>query len=140
VKKYLILIFCSAGLFLQSMAAQQQGRGPQQPINPGAAQSAQGATQQPPRAAQVRSPELHTDRTVTFRAAAPKASDVVLTGEFANAPQKMQKDAQGVWTVTVGPVDPDLYEYEISIDGVTSIDPRNPLVKYNRHRPVRAMV
>ena len=58
--------------------------------------------------------------------------EVVLTGEFANGPQKMQKDAQGVWTLTVGPVDPDLYEYEISIDGVTSIDPRNPLVKYNR--------
>ena len=56
----------------------------------------------------------------------------MLTGEFANGPQKMQKDAQGVWTLTVGPVDPDLYEYEISIDGVTSIDPRNPLVKYNR--------
>jgi len=97
------------------MAAQQQGRGPQ-----------------PPRAPQVRSPELHPDRTVTFRVEAPKASDVVLTGEFANGPQKMQKDAQGVWSLTVGPVDPDLNEYEISIDGVTSIDPRNPLVKYNR--------
>ena len=132
MKKYLILFFCSIGLLAQSMAAQQQGRGPQQPTNPGAAQPAPGATQQPPRAAQVRSPELHPDRTVTFRVAAPKASDVVLTGEFANGPQKMQKDAQGVWTLTVGPVDPDLYEYEISIDGVTSIDPRNPLVKYNR--------
>ena len=99
---------------------------------PGAAQPARGATQQPPRAAQVRSPELHPNRTVTFRVAAPKAAEVVLTGEFANGPQKMQKDEQGVWTLTLGPVEPDLYEYEISIDGVTSIDPRNPLVKYNR--------
>jgi hypothetical protein len=69
---------------------------------------------------------------VTFRVAAPKASEVILTGEFANGPQNMQKDAQGVWTLKLGPVEPDLYEYEISIDGVTSIDPRNPLVKYNR--------
>src|SRR5687768_9950762 len=132
VKKYLVLLFCSIGWFAQSIAAQQQGRGAPQPSTPETAQPARGATQQPPRAAQVRSPELHTDRTVMFRVAAPKASEVVLTGEFANGPQKMQKDAQGVWTLKLGPIDPDLYEYEISIDGVTSIDPRNPLVKYNR--------
>ena len=117
MKKYLVLCLCGIAWLAESMAA-QQGRG--------AAQPARGATQQPARAAQVRSPELHPDRTVTFRVAAPKASDVVLTGEFANGPQKMQKDAQGVWTLTLGPVAPDLYEYEISIDGVTSIDPRNP--------------
>ncbi|MEP6963372.1 MAG: alpha/beta hydrolase-fold protein, partial [Acidobacteriota bacterium] len=91
-----------------------------------------GATQQPARAAQVRSPEIHPDRSVTFRVAAPKASEVVLTGEFAVGPQKMTKDPQGLWTLTVPPVDPDLYEYEISVDGINSIDPRNPLVKYNR--------
>jgi hypothetical protein len=51
VKKYLILIFCSIGLLAQSMTAQQQGRGAQQPTSPGAAQPARGA-------AQVRSPEL----------------------------------------------------------------------------------
>ena len=86
----------------------------------------------PPRPAQVRSPEIHPDRSVMFRIAAPKASEVVLTGEFVTGPQRMIKDDQGVWTLAVGPVDPDLYEYEISVDGVNSIDPRNPLVKYNR--------
>ena len=129
MKKYVVVLLCS-GWLATLVAAQQSGTGT--PQAPGAAPPARGPTQQPARAAQVRSPEIHPDRTVTFRVAAPKAAEVVLTGEFANGPQKMQKDAQGVWTLTVGPVDPDLYEYEISIDGVTSIDPRNPLVKYNR--------
>jgi enterochelin esterase-like enzyme len=43
----------------------------------------------------------------------------------------MQKDAGGVWSVTIGPVDPDIYEYEFSVDGLTIIDPRNERVKYN---------
>jgi enterochelin esterase family protein len=109
-----LLCLLSIGLLTQTVTAQQKGAAKQ------------------PQGTQVRSPEVHPDRSVTFRVAAPKASEVVLTGEFASGPQAMQKDSQGIWTLRVGPVDPDIYEYEISIDGVTSIDPRNPLVKYNR--------
>jgi enterochelin esterase-like enzyme len=100
-------------------------------LSPRASAQQKGGAQ-PARAAQVRSPEIHPDRSVTFRVTAPKATEVVLTGEFVTGPQKLKKDDQGVWTLTVGPVDPDLYEYEISVDGINSIDPRNPLVKYNR--------
>jgi enterochelin esterase family protein len=43
----------------------------------------------------------------------------------------MQKDEQGVWTLTVGPMEPDIYGYEFVADGVGLIDPSNPLMKPN---------
>src|ERR1022692_2159011 len=48
------------------------------------------------------SPEIHADRTVTFRLFAPKASEVVLMGspgilEAIKKPMPLQRDAQGVW-------------------------------------------
>src|ERR1019366_7968315 len=51
------------------------------------------------------SPEVHADRTVTFRLFAPKASEVVLMGspgilEAIKKPMPLQRDAQGVWSLT----------------------------------------
>ena len=82
----------------------------------------------------VRSPEVHPDRRVTFRIYAPRASEVTVSGEFeVGAPaHKMTKDAQGVWSVTVGPFEPENYGYDFLVDGVQMLDPRNPVVKYNR--------
>ena len=98
-----------------------------------------GAAQQPggppaSRTPAVRSPEVHPDRRVTFRVYAPKATDVTVSGEFeVGAPaHKMVKDAQGVWSVTIGPIEPENYEYDFMVDGVQMLDPRNPAVKYNR--------
>ena len=34
-----------------------------------------------------------------------------------------------MWSITLGPLDPDVYSYSFSIDGVTALDPRNPGVK-----------
>src|SRR4029453_9112576 len=31
----------------------------------------------------------------------------------------------------VGPIDPDIYEYHFTVDGVDNLDQRNPVVKYN---------
>lgn len=77
------------------------------------------------------SPEVHADRRVTFRLRAPKAGEVTLRGEWmpAQTRESLVKDDSGVWSVTLGPLDPDLYSYSFSIDGVTTIDPRNPRVK-----------
>jgi enterochelin esterase family protein len=82
----------------------------------------------------VRSPEVHSDRRVTFRIYAPKATEVTVSGEFeVGAPaHRLTKDAQGVWSITVGPFEPELYEYDFIVDGVQMLDPRNPVVKYNR--------
>src|SRR5438270_7286344 len=78
------------------------------------------------------SPEVHPDRTVTFRLFAPKASDVVLMGspgilEVIKEPKPLQKDDKGVWSLTVGPLPPGFYTYESPTTGVLRCPvPRNP--------------
>jgi enterochelin esterase-like enzyme len=94
-----------------------------------------GGVAQPAAAQQtapVRSPEVHDDRRVTFRLSAPGAESVVLTGEFMAGERALEKGENGVWSVTVGPVPPEVYEYEFTIDGMTFLDPRNPAVKTNQ--------
>ena len=82
--------------------------------------------QQPPR---VQSPEVSADRRVTFRFRAPTAKEVVLSREGTRVP--MQKDESGVWSVTTDPLAPDLYGYAFVADGVSLIDPSNPVMKPN---------
>lgn len=77
----------------------------------------------------VRSPEISADRRVTFRLIAPGATEVSVSGEFLEGSKPLQKDPQGVWSLTVGPVDPEIYNYTFTIDGVKTIDPNNPNVK-----------
>lgn len=83
------------------------------------------AMAQPPRGPLVVSPQVHTDKSVTFRYLAPQASEVNLSAQFEKAPVPMTKDAQGIWSVTVGPVNPDIYPYSFRVDGVTVMDPAN---------------
>jgi enterochelin esterase family protein len=66
---------------------------------------------------------------VVFRLRAPAASEVTLTGEFMRGGKPLQKDAEGVWSVTVGPLEPEIYNYNFTVDGVRTIDPGNPEVK-----------
>jgi enterochelin esterase family protein len=78
------------------------------------------------RPAPLRSPEIHPDRTVTFRLAAPKATDVTVNGSWDNGTNiKMTKDAAGVWSATVGPLAPQLWGYWYMVDGVKALDPNN---------------
>lgn len=90
-----------------------------------------GTQQAPGGTPPVRSPEVGSDRRVTFRLLAPKATQVQLTCECVNGAQAMQKDDKGLWSITLGPIDPDIYEYEFTVDGVTIVDPRNEKIKYN---------
>ena len=73
----------------------------------------------------VQSPVLHPDRTVTFSFRAPDAKKVELSGQFLQANQPLQKDDAGVWSITVGPIDPNLYPYNFVVDGVGVADPAN---------------
>jgi enterochelin esterase-like enzyme len=81
----------------------------------------------------LKSPEVLPDRRVTFRIYAPKASEVTLTGDWIaqglGTGGKLQRDEQGVWSITVGPLVPDFYSYTLSVDGVRTIDPKNPMIK-----------
>ncbi len=60
---------------------------------------------------------------------APDARAVVLTGEFMQGSRPLEKDASGLWSLTVGPIEPEVYHYNFTIDGVRTIDPGNPDVK-----------
>jgi enterochelin esterase-like enzyme len=83
----------------------------------------------PAQAQPVHSPEVAADRTVTFRLMAPAAHEVNLAGEFMKGSKPLEKNAQGLWSVTVGPLEPEIYNYNFTIDGVKTIDPNDPAVK-----------
>jgi enterochelin esterase family protein len=76
----------------------------------------------------LNSPEVLPDRRVVFRLRAPKATEVTLTGDLwlrQDGVEKMTRDAEGVWSITVGPLTPDVYGYSFVMDGVTISDPSN---------------
>jgi enterochelin esterase family protein len=75
------------------------------------------------------SPEIHSDRTVTFRLRAPKATEVAL--QLSGA-KPMTKDAEGVWSITTSPLEPEIYTYNFVVDGVRILDPGNPNLKDGR--------
>jgi enterochelin esterase-like enzyme len=75
------------------------------------------------------SPEIHADRTVTFRIRAPKASEVALAFQGS---KPMTKDADGTWSITVGPLEPEIYEYAFTVDGARVLDTANTMLKTGR--------
>ena len=81
---------------------------------------------QAPRPVPPRSPEIHTDRSVTFRLLAPKATEVTLNGSWDNGNNlKMTRDSAGVWSTTIGPLSPQLWGYSFLVDGAKVLDPGN---------------
>jgi enterochelin esterase-like enzyme len=92
------------------------------------------------------SPEIHADRSVTFRLFAPKAAEVVLMGspgilEVIKDPKPLQKDGKGVWSLTVGPLPPGFYTYGYAIDGgVRMPDPSNPNLELRRWGPTSSFI
>jgi len=73
----------------------------------------------------VQSPVVHPDRTVTFNFQAPNAHKVELSAQFIKGNQPLQADTNGVWSITVGPVEPNLYPYNFVVDGIGVADPAN---------------
>jgi enterochelin esterase family protein len=81
------------------------------------------------------------DRRVTFRLLAPNANVVevaigIKSGVYESqgtTVTKMTKDVKGFWTVTLGPFEPNLYEYQFHVDGCTISDPGNDMPKPQRH-------
>ncbi|MEO7413832.1 MAG: alpha/beta hydrolase-fold protein, partial [Opitutaceae bacterium] len=93
----------------------------------------------PARAPNVVSPEVASDRRVTFRLLAPNANKVSVLGQWDNIPHNLAKDASGVWSVTLGPIEPSYWIYNFTMDGVDIADPVNPIVKL-RMRTSASMV
>jgi enterochelin esterase family protein len=103
---------------LAPLSAFAQGRGPQTPT--------------------VISPEVHADRRVTFRIAAPDATIVELrspgdipgsAGARGLAAMSLAKNVNGggVWELTIGPVPAGAYRYVFVVNGIPVVDSRNPV-------------
>jgi len=77
------------------------------------------------------SPEVHLDRTVTLRFRAADATAVDLVGEITTGkgPLPMTKGRDAVWTITVGPLPPEIWSYNFRVQGVEVPDPSNPSIK-----------
>jgi enterochelin esterase family protein len=106
-----IFIALAANPVVRAQQAAPQGAPPQQPAA---------------RPAPLKSPEIHPDRTVTFRHSAPKAQEVTLNGSWDNGTNlPMTKDENGVWSTTIGPLAAQLWGYWFMVDGVKALDPNN---------------
>jgi enterochelin esterase family protein len=85
---------------------------------------------------QIVSPEVTPDRRIVFRVLAPQADVVRLNAgdipALGDAAQLTKAD-NGVWETTVGPVPAGAYRYTFAVDGVATIDPRNPLTSESQN-------
>ena len=75
------------------------------------------------------SPEVLADGTATLRLRAPQAEKVDVSLEGAVLP--MQKDADGLWSVSTAALPPEIYSYHFVVDGVSMLDPKNTDVRDN---------
>jgi enterochelin esterase-like enzyme len=80
------------------------------------------------------------DRHVVFRFFAPKANAVDVVIGIKSGPYEIQgtkttamtRDAEGLWSVTLGPFEPNLYEYQFNLEGRKITDPGNDMPKPQR--------
>ncbi|HEY4054153.1 MAG TPA: alpha/beta hydrolase-fold protein [Terriglobales bacterium] len=77
------------------------------------------------------SPDVQADGHVTFRFSDPNAVKVSLSLEGQKTPTPMRKDEDGIWSVTLGPLQPDFYGYNFNADDVNLVDPSNTMLKPN---------
>src|SRR5690554_1450259 len=100
-----------------------------------------------PFSAPLNSPEVHDDQTVTFRLRAPKAQEVKLAGVAlltglgrGNEQVPFIKGDDGIWTLTVGPIKPDMYAYHFNVDGMQITDPNNTYAAFTAMPPYSQLI
>lgn len=100
-----------------------------------------------PFSAPLNSPDVRDDHTVTFRLKAPKAQEVKLAGVAiltalgkGNEPIPFTKGDDGIWTLTVGPLQPDMYAYYFNVDGVQITDPSNTYAAFTAMPPYSELI
>ena len=74
-------------------------------------------------------PTVHEDDRIGLELHAPSAGKVLLNGLGDRGPIPMTRAEGGLWSVTVGPLEPDLYSYHFLVFGALTIDPKNRVVK-----------
>lgn len=95
----------------------------------GAAQEGPPRFQAPP---EFKSAEVAEDKKITFRILAPNAKTIRMTSSdiegLGRGGLELKKAENGVWEgVTPSAVVPGAYRYNFNVDGVTVIDPKNPI-------------
>ncbi len=80
-------------------------------------------------------PNIHADHSVTFYLYDPGANEVGLSLDGHAGLLPVTKDDQGVWSITVAPMQADLYDYIFVADGVSVLDPSNSVVNPNLRSP-----
>jgi enterochelin esterase family protein len=80
----------------------------------------------------TRSAEILPDNSMIFRLLSKEAGSIAVSGDWMpgfGASVPMVKNDTNLWTLTVGPLKPELYSYTFLINGVRVLDPNNPQVK-----------
>ncbi len=100
-----------------------------------------------PFSAKVNSPQVHDDQTVTFRLMGPDAEKVELNPGAINTalgmgrePIPFTKENDGTWTLTIGPLPPDMYAYHLRVDGVQMADPNNTQAAFTAMPPYSQLI
>jgi enterochelin esterase-like enzyme len=100
-----------------------------------------------PFSAPLNSPEVHDNQSVTFRLKAPKAQEVKLAGVAlltglgrGNEQVPFTKGEDGIWTLTVGPLRPDMYAYHFNVDGMQITDPSNTYAAFTAMPPYSQLI
>jgi|WetSurMetagenome_2_1015567.scaffolds.fasta_scaffold01195_11 enterochelin esterase-like enzyme len=96
----------------------------------------------PPRPAfrmpvQIKSAEILPDNKVIFRLYSKEAQKVTISGEWMQgfgASESLARNDTGLFSITVGPLKPELYAYSFTVDGVRTIDPNNVQVRRDGSR------
>ena len=114
--------------FVPRLGARRLGKVALSAVAAMAMTSAASAQPGRPRGPIIVSPDVKSDRHVTFRIHAPKAETVGMfttdiPGTFGPRPMKKRDD--GVWELTLDSVDPGTYRYLFNVDGVLVADSRN---------------
>ena len=75
------------------------------------------------------SPDIAEDNSVTFSIYAPDANTVFLNGSWMDVGENKEliKDDRGVWSVSVDSLEPSMYNYNLILDGLSILDPANPI-------------
>jgi enterochelin esterase-like enzyme len=89
------------------------------------------------RPAPIKSAEILPDNRVVFRLFSKEAAKVTVSGEWQlgyNATQEMVKSDSGLFALIAGPLKPELYGYNFTVDGVSTLDPNNVQVRRDGSR------
>jgi enterochelin esterase-like enzyme len=82
----------------------------------------------------IKSPEINSDQTVTFRFVSTDSKEIRISGDwmppegFTPGSATMTKEEKGIWSYTTGLLSPELYSYYFIVDGLKVTDPSNPFL------------